>query len=108
MRGCRRTAPEAVPDGPPDEPAQPEDRGDVPVAAAAVIDPAQGSVFVQALGLGAIQIVLSVAVNAAIAVSAGSIALFLTQRPSFALVQRWILGTVLAGLAVRMMTEARR
>jgi threonine/homoserine/homoserine lactone efflux protein len=72
------------------------------------IDPAQGSVFVQALGLGAIQIVLSVAVNAAIAVSAGSIALFLTQRPSFALVQRWIMGTVLAGLAVRMMTEARR
>ena len=72
------------------------------------IDPVQGSVFVQALGLGAIQIVLSVMVNATVAVSAGAIALFLTRRPSFAIVQRWIMGTVLAGLAVRMMTEARR
>lgn len=72
------------------------------------IDPLQGSVFVQALGLGAIQIVLSVMVNATVAVSAGAIALFLTRRPSFAVVQRWIMGTVLASLAVRMMTEARR
>ena len=72
------------------------------------IDPVQGSVFAQALSLGAIQIVLSVMVNATVAVSAGAIALFLTRRPSFAIVQRWIMGTVLAGLAVRMMTEARR
>jgi threonine/homoserine/homoserine lactone efflux protein len=72
------------------------------------IDPARGSVFAQALSLGAIQIALSVMVNAAVALSAGAIALFLTRRPSFALVQRWVMGTVLAGLAVRMMTEARR
>ena len=72
------------------------------------IDPARGSVFAQALSLGAIQIALSVVVNAAVALSAGAIALFLTRRPSFALVQRWVMGTVLAGLAVRMMTEARR
>lgn len=72
------------------------------------IDPARGSVFAQALSLGAIQIALSVMVNAAVALSAGAIALFLTRRPSFALVQRWVMGTVLVGLAVRMMTEARR
>lgn len=72
------------------------------------IDPARGSVFAQALSLGAIQIALSVMVNAAVALSAGAIALFLTRRPSFALIQRWVMGTVLAGLAVRMMTEARR
>lgn len=72
------------------------------------IDPARGNVFAQALSLGAIQIALSVMVNAAVALSAGAIALFLTRRPSFALVQRWVMGTVLAGLAVRMMTEARR
>lgn len=46
--------------------------------------------------------------NAMIAVSAASIAVFLTQRPTFALVQRWVMGTVLAGLGVRMATEARR
>ncbi|AWN45191.1 lysine transporter LysE [Methylobacterium terrae] len=72
------------------------------------IDPAAGGVLGQALVLGATQIVISVLVNATIAVAAGSIALFLTRRPSFAVVQRWIMGTVLAALAVRMMTEARR
>lgn len=72
------------------------------------IDPARGSVLGQALALGSTQIVISVLVNAAIAISAGAIALFLTRRPSFAVVQRWVMGTVLAALAVRMATEARR
>ncbi len=72
------------------------------------IDPARGSVLGQALVLGTVQIVISVFVNAMIAVSAASIAVFLTRRPTFALVQRWVMGTVLAGLAVRMATEARR
>jgi threonine/homoserine/homoserine lactone efflux protein len=72
------------------------------------IDPARGSVLGQALILGTVQIVISIGVNALIAVSAGSISRFLIRRPSFAVVQRWIIGTVLAGLAVRMATEARR
>lgn len=72
------------------------------------IDPAHGSVLGQALVLGTTQIIISVCVNTAIAVSAGSIALFLTSRPTFAVIQRWIMGTVLAALAVRMATEARR
>ncbi len=72
------------------------------------IDPARGSVLRQALVLGTMQIVVSVTVNAMISVSAGSIALFLAQRPSFAVIQRWVMGTVLAALAVRMATEARR
>ncbi|MBE7202754.1 MAG: LysE family translocator [Parafilimonas terrae] len=72
------------------------------------IDPARGSVLGQALVLGTTQIVISVLVNAAIALSAGSIAMFLSRRPSFAVVQRWVMGTVLAALAVRMATEARR
>ncbi|MEK9212853.1 LysE family translocator [Sphingomonas sp. 2378] len=72
------------------------------------IDPARGSVLGQALVLGSVQIILSVGINALIAVSAASIAIFLTQRPTFALIQRWVMGTVLAALAVRMATEARR
>jgi len=72
------------------------------------IDPARGSVLGQALALGSTQIVISVLVNATIAVSAASIATFLTRRPTWAMVQRWLMGTVLAGLAVRMATEARR
>jgi len=72
------------------------------------INPANGSILGQAVVLGTVQIVISVLVNAMIAISAASIAVFLTQRPTFALVQRWAMGTVLAGLAIRMATEARR
>jgi threonine/homoserine/homoserine lactone efflux protein len=72
------------------------------------IDPAQGSVLIQSLVLGLVQIGVSVTVNAAIAVAAGSIAVFLARRPGWLLVQRWLMGAVLAGLAVRMATEARR
>ena len=72
------------------------------------IDPAQGSVLTQSLVLGAIQIVISVSVNAMIALAAGSIAMFLGTRPTWLLVQRYLMGTVLAGLAMKMAFEARR
>lgn len=72
------------------------------------IDPAAGGVLSQSLALGATQILVSVAVNAAIAVSAASVARFLTTRPLWALLQRWLMGAVLGGLAVRMALESRR
>ncbi|HEX8048109.1 LysE family translocator [Rhizobium sp. ICMP 5592] len=72
------------------------------------IDPAAGSVFVQSILLGFTQIVISLTFNAIFALTAGSIAMFFAQRPAFMLVQRWLMGTVLAGLAVRMAVEAQR
>ncbi len=72
------------------------------------IDPAVGSVLTQSLVLGAVQIVISVSVNAMIALAAGSIALFLGTRPTWLLLQRWLMGTVLAGLAVKMAFEAKK
>jgi threonine/homoserine/homoserine lactone efflux protein len=72
------------------------------------IDPAAGSVLTQSLLLGTIQSVISITVNAMIAMAAGSIALFLATRPSWALLQRYLMGTVLAGLALRLAVEARR
>lgn len=72
------------------------------------ITPEHGSVLFQSLVLGFTQIVISVSVNASIAMLAGSIAVFLSGRPTWILVQRWLMGTVLAGLAVRMLTEARK
>ena len=72
------------------------------------IDPAQGSVLTQSVVFGLIQIVISVSVNAMIAIAAGSIARFLKVRPTWLLVQRWLMGTVLAGLALRMASEAKR
>ena len=58
--------------------------------------------------LGLVQIGISVAVNAVIALAAGSIAAFLNGRPGWLAVQRWLMGTVLAGLALRMAADARR
>lgn len=72
------------------------------------IDPAQGSVLTQSLALGATQIVISVAVNSVIAIAAGSIAAFLIARPGWMVAQRWLMGSVLAAMALRMATEARR
>jgi len=72
------------------------------------IEPSHGSVLIQSLVLCATQIVISVSVNALIVVMAGGIATFLAARPTWATFQRWLMGTVLAGLAVRTATEARR
>ncbi|THF46947.1 LysE family translocator [Allorhizobium terrae] len=72
------------------------------------IDPARGHVLVQSIVLGCTQIAISITVNGLIAIMAGSIALFLGRRPLWMVVQRWLMGTVLAALAVRMATEAQR
>ncbi|KQE15984.1 hypothetical protein APD39_12015 [Acinetobacter pittii] len=66
------------------------------------------SILWQSIQLGTIQIFVSVSVNALIVLSAGSIALFLQQKPLWANIQRWLMGTVLAGLAVRILLENRR
>jgi threonine/homoserine/homoserine lactone efflux protein len=72
------------------------------------IDPARGNVLGQSLVLGGTQVAISLTVNAAIAMMAGSIATLLARRPTWATVQRWLMATVLGGLAVRMATEAGR
>ncbi|WP_437887630.1 LysE family translocator [Phytobacter sp. V91] len=72
------------------------------------IDPVQGNVLTQSLMLGITQITVSVSVNALIAISAGTIAGFLIRKPSFALIQRWVMGGVLSALAVKILSESRR
>lgn len=72
------------------------------------ITPAHGSVLAQSLVLGVVQIVVSLCVNAAIVITAGKIAVFLTGRPVWQVIQRWLMGTVLAGLAIRMLMDTRR
>jgi threonine/homoserine/homoserine lactone efflux protein len=72
------------------------------------IDAERGNVLSQSLVLGFTQITISLSINATIAIMAGTIAGFLAGRPLWLTVQRWLMGTVLAGLALRMATEARR
>lgn len=72
------------------------------------IHPEAGSVMTQLLALGFTQIAISLTVNSVLIMIAGSLAVFLARRPTWMLVQRWVMGTVLAGFAVRMATEAQR
>lgn len=72
------------------------------------VKPELGSVFLQSISFGFTQIAISLTVNAMIAVTAGSIAAFLANRPFWMTVQRYLMGTVLAGLAIRMATEAQK
>ncbi|MBH3368852.1 LysE family translocator [Pseudomonas carnis] len=73
------------------------------------IDPnGHGSVLVQSLALGSLQILISVSVNAVIVCMAGSIAVFFVTRPGWQVLQRWLMGSVLMGLAVRMAVEGRK
>jgi threonine/homoserine/homoserine lactone efflux protein len=72
------------------------------------IDASQGDVLGQTLLLGTAQIAISVTVNALIVLAAGSVAAFLTGRPMWMAMQRWLMGTVLAVLAVRMAFDTGR
>ena len=72
------------------------------------IDPAHGNVLTQSLVLGSLQIIISLSLNALIASAAGTIAAFLGSRPLWMVVQRWLMGTVLASLGLRMAFESRR
>lgn len=72
------------------------------------VDPALGSVGAQSLVLGLIQIGIALTVNALIVLGSGSLAGFLARRPVWLSVQRYLMGTVLAGLALRIATDRGR
>jgi threonine/homoserine/homoserine lactone efflux protein len=72
------------------------------------IDLAHGNILGQTILLGATQIAVSLTVNTLIVLTAGALSAFLAGRPFWTLVQRWLMGTVLAGLAVRMAIDTGR
>mgnify|MGYP000215092691 CR=1 FL=1 len=69
------------------------------------VDPERGAVLLQSLALGLTQITVSLTVNTCIVIGAGSLALWLAQRPVWLRLQRWLMATVLGLLAVRLVTE---
>lgn len=72
------------------------------------ISPEHGSVLQQSILLGLTQISVSFTVNLVIALFAGSLAAWLIRRPRWLVAQRYVMGSVLAGLAVRLASEQRR
>lgn len=72
------------------------------------VDDSRADVLTQSVVLGFTQIAASMVCNSAAILAAASISTFLASRPGWATAQRWLMGTVLGGLAIRMATEARR
>ena len=70
------------------------------------INPAAGSVVAQGFQLGAIQIAVGVAVNGAIIIAAGSIAAFLQRRPRWIRWQKWVTGSLLGAIGVKLAFDA--
>jgi len=72
------------------------------------ISPEHGSVFAQSMVLGLTQISVSFSVNLLIALFAAGIAAWFVRNPTWLSLQRYVMGFVLGGLAVRLMLEQRR
>jgi threonine/homoserine/homoserine lactone efflux protein len=72
------------------------------------LQPDRGRVLMQSLLLGLTQVAVSLAVNAAIVLTAASIAAWFAERPIWLRVQRYVMATVLGSLAARILTERSR
>lgn len=71
------------------------------------LHPERGQLLLQSLSLGAIQIATSTAVNALLICFAAVIAGLLHSRPGWMQAQRYVMGTVLGLLALRLLAEKR-
>lgn len=71
------------------------------------LHPERGQVLLQSLSLGAVQIGVSMAINTVIIFFAAGLAMFLNRNITWMRVQRYVMGTVLGLLALRLLTEKR-
>jgi threonine/homoserine/homoserine lactone efflux protein len=72
------------------------------------IQPDRGSIWLQTLQLGAVQICVSASGNTLVIFGASRITQFLARSPGWVLAQRYVMGSVLAGLAFRIaLTEKK-
>ncbi|WP_211323325.1 LysE family translocator [Amycolatopsis palatopharyngis] len=72
------------------------------------VDPAAGNILLQGFLLGGVQIFVALTVNLMIVLASGTLATFLGRRPSWVRMQRYLMGTVLGALAVKLATDHSR
>lgn len=72
------------------------------------VHPEHGHVFGQSVLLGVTQMTVSFTVNLTIVITAGTIAAYFATRPNWLNAQRWLMGGVLGGLAVRLALDERK
>ncbi|MBT2518074.1 LysE family translocator [Streptomyces sp. ISL-90] len=70
------------------------------------VDQGAGNVVAQGFQLGAIQIAVAMVVNGALILAAGSIAVFLQRKPTWIRWQRWVTGTLLGAVGVKLALDA--
>jgi threonine/homoserine/homoserine lactone efflux protein len=71
------------------------------------VDPARGSVLLQSVALGGVQIAISILFDVWMITAAAAIARWFAHHPAWMVAQRWVMGGVLAVLAVRIALEPR-
>ncbi len=72
------------------------------------VDPSASSPALQILFFGLLFHVTGVPVNLVVALAGGRLAILLTRRPHWTRIQRWISGTVLVGLGLRLALSEQR
>jgi len=72
------------------------------------LDPSRGHLGLQSLILGLGQLIVGVVMNAVFVITAGSVAVFLSRRPTWMRIHRYVTGTALAVFAVRLATDRAR
>lgn len=70
--------------------------------------PAAGHLVIQGFALGGVQITVALTVNLLIVLGAARISVFLAHRPSWLRLQRYLMGTVLGGLAIKLALDHAR
>ena len=71
------------------------------------LHPERGQILLQSLSLGAVQIAVSLAINTVIIFFAAGLAVFLNRNIAWMRVQRYVMGSVLGLLALRLLSEKR-
>ncbi|MFF0264419.1 LysE family translocator [Kribbella sp. NPDC004536] len=72
------------------------------------LDPSRGHLGLQSLILGLGQLTVGVVMNAVFVITAGSVAVFLSHRPTWMRIHRYLTGTALAVFALRLATDRAR
>jgi threonine/homoserine/homoserine lactone efflux protein len=71
------------------------------------LHPERGSILVQSVILGSTQIAISFAVNLIIILAAGAVSSWFSTHRLWIRVQKWFMGAVLAGLAIKLASSRR-
>ncbi len=72
------------------------------------LDPVSGHVLIQTMVLGLVQIIAAASAHSIVILSAAAVASAASRHRVFAKAQRYLLGSVLAALALRLAVERRR